>query len=128
MVTAHLTRRRRVTDICLAVARAGIAHEFFGHLYEAVGKIPHRFAGDPQADAVDRKLPSLRSPGSPLRYFAPVEPVTVAATLTALVTARGQRGQRWIAVTATSLLLCNGLCRSRAQRSSVRGWPSAHSW
>lgn len=58
-----------------AVARAGLAHWFFGNLYEAIVHVPERLTPD---DA-------LFTAGSPVRYYLPVAPVTLGATLTTVV-------------------------------------------
>jgi hypothetical protein len=60
-------------------ARAGLAHWFFGNLYEAVVRMPERLApGD-----------RMFAAGSPVRYYLPAAPVTVGATLISVV--RGWR-------------------------------------
>jgi hypothetical protein len=50
---------------------------FLGNLYEAVVDMPQLLA-----DAQPQRRPGLMSPGSPLRYYAPVAPLTATATTT----------------------------------------------
>jgi hypothetical protein len=86
--------RRRVAGTLLNIARFGQAQAFFGNVYEAVVKVPHTFAHD-------RSLagrPGLR-PGSPTLYFVPAGPVTVVASVGALVAGR-ERG--WLAASTTA--------------------------
>ena len=45
---------------------------FIGNLYEAVVDMPQLLA-----DAQPQRRPGLMSPGSPLRYYAPVAPLTL---------------------------------------------------
>jgi hypothetical protein len=54
----------------LDIAKLGYAQWLFGNIYESVVKIPERLATDPNRT-------SVLGPGSPLRYYAPVLPVTV---------------------------------------------------
>src|SRR6058998_3255875 len=90
--------RRRVAGALLTVARIGQAQAFFGNVYEAVVKVPDTFARN-------RALAG-RSPlrlGSPTLYFVPAGPITLAASVGALVTSRRNRG--WLAAsTAASVV------------------------
>ena len=63
-----------------AAAGLGQASWFFGNLYEAVVDIPQLLL-----DAQRQRRPGLTSPGSPLRYYAPVAPLTIVATTAALI-------------------------------------------
>ncbi|WP_280442743.1 DUF1772 domain-containing protein [Nocardia brasiliensis] len=93
------------TAVCLAVAKVGIAHEFFGHVYENIGRIPNRFAQDNRPGVPDQRMSSLLSPGSPFRYFAPAGPITVVTALGALVTGRRAADRRpWLVLTAVGVL------------------------
>ena len=84
----HLTAR------LLDIAKLGYAQWLFGNIYEAVVKIPDRLASDPNRTTV-------LGPGSPLRYYAPVLPVTVATNAAALITGWRIKGaRRWLAMTA----------------------------
>lgn len=105
MTVVTRTRARSVSNICLAVARIGIAHEFFGHVFEIVVNIPDRCAKDQRPGAPDRRMPSLLSSGSPLRYFAPIAPITVAATIGALATSRRTEPNRALLAVAAGTLL-----------------------
>jgi hypothetical protein len=78
----------------LDIAKLGYAQWLFGNIYESVVKIPERLATDPNRT-------SVLGPGSPLRYYAPVLPVTVATTAAAFITGWGIEGaRRWLAMTA----------------------------
>src|SRR5688572_1248708 len=55
-------------------ARLGLAHWFFGNLYEEVVRMPARIAEQPVAGGP-------LAAGSPVRYYLPAAPVTVATTL-----------------------------------------------
>lgn len=79
-----------------AAARLGLAHWIFGNLYEAVVDIPGLLA-----DAPEHGPKGPLDARSPLRYYAPLAPVTLAAT--AVTVARGWRaGNRPAAVTAAA--------------------------
>ncbi|WP_367129727.1 anthrone oxygenase family protein [Saccharothrix sp. HUAS TT1] len=86
-----------------ALARLGQAHWFFGNLYEAAVDVP-RLVADAERE------PRLLGPGSPLRYYAPAAPVTVAATGAALVEAwRSGGDRRAVATSAAGTLVAAGL-------------------
>ena len=73
--------RDALADRLLAVAEFSHAHWFFGNLYEALVKVPHRIA----ASEASHELP--RSPfgaGSPGRYYAPIAPVNAPVAVAAL--------------------------------------------
>ncbi len=93
-------RRDLLTDRLLGVAEFSHAHWFFGNLYEALVKIPHRVA----AAEPSRELP--RSPfgaGSPGRYYAPIAPINAPAAIAALVAGWNQADSRpWLIVAAAS--------------------------
>lgn len=63
-----------------AIARVGLAYWFFGNLYEAMVDVPRLLA-----DARLQRPPGLLGPGSPVRYYAPAAPLTLAATIAALI-------------------------------------------
>jgi len=87
-----------------AIARLGQAHWFFGNLYEAVVDVPRLLV-----DARPHREPRLLGPGSPLRYYAPAGPVTVAATTAALVDAwRSGGDRRAVATSAVGTLVAAG--------------------
>jgi hypothetical protein len=66
----------------------------FGNVYEAVVRMPERLADEPHAG-------SVLAPGSPLRYYAPVAPITVAATAAAVRSGWASDGTRgWLAMMA----------------------------
>jgi hypothetical protein len=93
-------RRDVIADRLLGVAEFSHAHWFFGNLYEAVVKIPHRVA----ASEASRELP--RTPfgaGSPGRYYAPIAPINTPAAIAALVTGWNHfSSRRWLIVAAAS--------------------------
>jgi hypothetical protein len=84
----------------LGVAEFSHAHWFFGNLYEALVKIPHRVA----ASEASRELP--RSPfgaGSPGRYYAPIAPMNAPVVLAALVAGWKQPSSRaWLLAAAAA--------------------------
>lgn len=85
----------------LNIARVGQAEAFFGNVYEAVVKVPHWFAHE--RSLVGR--PRLRA-GDPTLYFVPMGPVTLAASVGALVA--GGHDRRWLA-TSTAASAAAGL-------------------
>jgi hypothetical protein len=92
--TARQFDRLQLTARLLDIAKLGYAQWLFGNIYEGIVKIPERLATDPNR-------PSVLGSGSPLRYYAPVLPVTVATTAAALITGWGIEGaRRWLAMTA----------------------------
>jgi hypothetical protein len=93
-------RRDLLTDRLLGVAEFSHAHWFFGNLYEALVKVPHRVA----ASEASRELP--RSPfgaGSPGRYYVPIAPINAPAAIAALVAGWNRSDSRgWLMVAAAS--------------------------
>jgi hypothetical protein len=83
-----------MTARLLTFAQFGYAHWLFGNMYEAVVNVPERLASEPSP-------PSVLGRGSPLRYYAPVAPITLAATAAAVGTGWGiDAARRWLAMTA----------------------------
>jgi Domain of unknown function (DUF1772) len=95
-------RQQRFTTRLLDLAQLGHAHWLFGNIYEAVVKVPDRLAAEHAARvSVDGRAASLFEPGSPVRYYIPAAPLTLAATLGAVVTGwRTARARRWLATAA----------------------------
>jgi hypothetical protein len=62
---------------------------FFANLYEAVVDMPRLLL-----DARQQRRPGLMRPGSPLRYYAPVGPLTIATATVALVDSWRAGGDR----------------------------------
>ena len=87
------------------LAQLGYAHTFFGNLYEATAKVPHRIAGD---GADDSRLPSMLSAGSPARYFVAGVPITVGSTVGALLTGWKDPGNRRSLTAATASFAAAG--------------------
>jgi hypothetical protein len=87
-------RRQSLTAVMSTVAQLAYAHGFFGNLYEATAKIPTRIAGD------DARMPSLFSPGSPVRYYLPGVPITIGSTIGMLVAGWQDPRHRWWLATA----------------------------
>jgi hypothetical protein len=79
--------------IWATVARLGTTAWFFGNLYETAVGVPQLLA-----DAPARRLLGA---GSPLRYWAPLGPLTLAATTTTLVGSWRSGGSK-TAVVATA--------------------------
>ncbi|OBF53168.1 hypothetical protein A5756_17030 [Mycobacterium sp. 852002-53434_SCH5985345] len=104
---ATTSRRLKRTARLLDLAQLGNAHWLFGNIYEAVVKIPERLAAERRdtAPGSGRGSPSVLAPGSPLRYYAPVAPITLAATAAAVSTGWEIEGARcWLALTASCSL------------------------
>jgi hypothetical protein len=100
--------RHRATTALLTLAQAGQAHVFFGLLYESVVRIPDRLSTDrvlaAGADEPGGAPPLLR-PGNPALYFLPSAPLTLAASLGALVAGRRAPAlRRWSATSAAATL------------------------
>lgn len=88
-----MIRKRTVgTSVALDLMQFGIAQWFFGNLYEAVVKIPERLAADTHRT-------SVLGPGSPVRYYAPIVPVTTAGAVGALAGSSGS-SRRWLLAAA----------------------------
>ncbi|GGH97161.1 DUF1772 domain-containing protein [Arthrobacter liuii] len=86
-----VVRRETLADRLLDVAEFTHAHWFFGNVYEALVKIPHRVA----ASEASQELP--RTPfgaGSPGRYYVPIAPLNAPAALGALVAGWNRPGTR----------------------------------
>jgi hypothetical protein len=72
-----------------AVASLGQLHWFFGNVYEAAVDMPQLLA-----DAHPNRAPCLLGSGSPLRYYLPAAPVTLVATVAALIDSWRRGGDR----------------------------------
>lgn len=85
--------RRHAAAAFLGIAGVGHAHWFFGNLYEAVVKVPHKLASQRSAGAATSPF----APGSPLLYYVPALPATFPAVLVALVLGWHNRESRsWL--------------------------------
>jgi hypothetical protein len=110
-------RRGRVAASLSALARFGYAQWFFGNLYEAVVKIPDRLAQDYEPAGADRRLESLFSPGSPVRYYLPAGPITMVASVAALAASRDTSiDRRWLAA-STACALSGGIATAYLVRA-----------
>ena len=93
-------RREVLADRLLDVAEFTHAHWFFGNLYEALVKVPHRVA----ASEASQELP--RTPfgaGSPGRYYVPIAPLNTPAAFGALLAGWNRpRTRASLVVAATS--------------------------
>ena len=69
----------------------------FGNLYEAVVDVPRLLA-----DAQPNREPKLLGAGSPLRYYLPAAPVTLAATAATLGDSWRSGGDRRAITTAAA--------------------------
>ena len=88
-----------------SIARLGHMHWFFGNLYEALVDVPHLLT-----DAQPKREPRLLGAGSPLRYYLPFAPLTLIATVAALIDKWRSGGDRgMIALASTSTAFAAGL-------------------
>jgi hypothetical protein len=78
------TQQKRVATL-LTIAQLAYAHWFFGNLYEAVVRVPDRIAKGYEPGRGDRRVASVLSSGSPVRYFLPGVPVVIGATLSSVL-------------------------------------------
>jgi Domain of unknown function (DUF1772) len=81
-------------------AQLGLAHWFFGNLYEEVVGMPARMAEHPPVGGPV-------AAGSPVRYYLPAAPLTLAATFACVVAGWGRRPAR-PALAAAGLLTATG--------------------
>jgi hypothetical protein len=79
-----------------AAANLGEVCWFFGNFYEGIVDVPRLLS-----DAQQQRRPGLLTPGSPLRYYAPIAPVTITATTAALSGIWRAGGDRRMVVAAT---------------------------
>lgn len=98
-------RRGTLAELSLAVAEFTHAHWFFGNLYEAVVKVPHRVAASGNSPALQRAPLGAGSPG---RYYAPMAPVTFPAAVVALAAGWNRPGSRPWLVTAAAASAAGG--------------------
>lgn len=82
------------------VAKAGQAAWFFGNLYEAVVGVP-QLLGWARAE----RSPGLLSTGSPVRYFAPIAPLTLGSTTLTLIQSWRSGEDRYLIATAAGCFL-----------------------
>ncbi|MBV8585822.1 MAG: hypothetical protein JO308_06010 [Verrucomicrobia bacterium] len=98
------SRQKRVATL-LTIAQIGYAHWSFGNLYEAMVRVPDRIAEGYEPGKEDRRLASIFSSGSPVRYYLPGIPVVIGATLAAVLTGWKSRNDRpWFAALGISVL------------------------
>jgi Domain of unknown function (DUF1772) len=101
-------KRFRLCARLLDLAQLGLAEWLFGNIYEAVVKIPDRLTAEPFHDASTRISSgsmSVLGPGSPVRYYLPAAPITLASTLAAVIIGWASAGaRRWLVVTAASTM------------------------
>lgn len=92
----------------LTIAQFSQAQRFFGNLYEAISKAPDRLAEQRNLavpEGVPVTLRVLLQPGSPVRYYLPVGPVTVAAAVSALAVGwQDPERRRWLVASAVGTL------------------------
>jgi hypothetical protein len=98
--------RRPATAGLLTLAQLSYSHWFFGNLYEAIVKVPNRLADDYEPSTqVDRRMPSIVSAGSPVRYYLPMTPLAIGAPLVALAAGwNNSRSRPWLAATAVGTI------------------------
>lgn len=99
------SHRRKTTTALLTIAQLGQAQWFFGNLYEAVVHIPERIAAESGSDIRSERpgLPALLRPGSPVRYFLPAAPITLAASIAAVIAGWGEpQDRKWLGASAAS--------------------------
>jgi hypothetical protein len=80
-----------------AIAGVGQVWWFFGNLYEAVVDVPQLLM-----DAHPNRAPRLLGAGSPVRYYLPAAPLTLAATAAALLDSWRSGSDRPAIVTAAA--------------------------
>jgi Domain of unknown function (DUF1772) len=80
-----------------AIAGVGQVHWLFGNLYEAIVDVPQLLM-----DAHPNRPPGLLGAGSPVRYYLPAAPLTLAATTAALVDSWRAGGDRREILTAAA--------------------------
>jgi hypothetical protein len=122
-------QQKRVATL-LAIAQVGYAHWFFGNLYEAMVRIPERIANDFEPGKDDRRLATVFSSGSPVRYYLPGVPVVISVTLFAVLAGWRRRTDRpWLAALAVSALWGSsrrlGLCAD-CQTQALHCRPAVH--
>ena len=121
-------QQNRVATL-LSIAQLGYAHWFFGNLYEAVVRVPERLAKDYEPGKDDRRLATVFSSRSPVRYYVPGIPVVIGATLSAVLAGWRRRKDRpWLAALAVSALsgfiATTWLVRSVNLKLFIAGQPS----
>lgn len=99
-----------------SAAQLGQAHWFFGNLYEGLVGMPELLA-----DAQPLRAPRLLGPGSPIRYYVPAAPLTIAATTVALIDSwRSGGDKRAIIMAGASLATATGLTAHLIRRVNLR--------
>ncbi|HEU5389265.1 MAG TPA: anthrone oxygenase family protein [Streptosporangiaceae bacterium] len=87
------------------IAQLGQAQWFFGNLYEAVVRIPERIAAESGSHLRSERpsLSTLFRPGSPVRYYLPTAPVTLAAAIAAVIAGWDEpQDRKWLGASAAS--------------------------
>ena len=94
-----LSPRTRLADGLLAGAEFTHAHWFFGNLYEALVKIPHRVASAEPTSELPR---SPLGAGSPGRYYVPLAPLNLPMAAASLLAGWKQADRRSWLILATA--------------------------
>lgn len=97
MLNRPRSRALRSRQLWAAAARLGHIHWFLGNLYEAMADMPQLLV-----DAQPNREPGILAAGSPVRYFAPAAPVTLAATTATLIDSWRAGGDRRVIITAAA--------------------------
>ena len=97
MLNRSRSRALRSRQLWAATAQLGHIHWFLGNLYEAMVDMPQLLA-----DAQQNREPGILAVGSPVRYYAPAAPVTLAATAATLIDSWRSGGDRRVIITAAA--------------------------
>lgn len=120
MLNRSRSRVLQSRQLWAVAARLGHIHWFLGNLYEAMVSMPRLLV-----DAQPNREPGILAVGSPVRYFAPAAPVTLAATAATLIDSWRSGGDRRVIIaaaasTASAAALTGYLVRT-VNRQLLRG-------
>jgi Domain of unknown function (DUF1772) len=120
-------RRSSLAAVLPTIGQLACAHGFFGNLYEAIVRVPHRLSADHDTIDGDQRLPSLFSQGSPVRYYLPGAPISVGATFAALLTRRRDpHDRRWLGAAASALVVSSALTAHLIRNVNIKLFVAGH--
>ena len=126
-VDGPAARRSALAAVLPTIGELACAHGFFGNLYEAIVRVPDRLSADYATIDGDRRLASLFSQGSPVRYFLPGVPIIIGSMFAALLTRScDPSDRRWLGAAGSALFVSSALTAYLVPNVNVKLFVAGH--